>query len=159
MKRLGLSSTRLENQVDADRQPSRPTPHCEASEGSSGPFLEALPGNPKGPTKPVKPALRTPSGPREDMPSQEDGSSRGLATDSKRDMIDYRLCLSPSEVQELTGRIYAKSQIKALLFMGIGFTVRIDGTPAVFRSAVPSSEEGNGGAKSARRKEPRFDAL
>lgn len=78
--------------------------------------------------------------------------------DPDRDKINESLCLSPSEVKELTGYTHVRAQIRALVLMGIGFAVRPNGTPAVFRSSLSVFDihEERQAAKEIR---PRFDRI
>jgi hypothetical protein len=73
-------------------------------------------------------------------------------------MIPTDLCLTPQELECLTGRKKNGAQIKALLFMGIKHWIRPDGTVAVLRSQL-SVDSSDPGKKPGKSKEPRFDLL
>lgn len=64
------------------------------------------------------------------------------------------LCLTPEELQELTGRERPSAQVKALRGMGIEHRVRPDGTAFVLRAHLLNS-----GSAKVRTREPNWSAL
>lgn len=71
--------------------------------------------------------------------------------------MDQPLCLTKAELEELTGRRYSRKQIEALVFMGIKFRVRPDGSPAVLRADLLAEDEDNKPKK--KRVGPRLDLI
>ncbi len=71
--------------------------------------------------------------------------------------MNQSFCLTKEELQELTGFKYPRKQIEALIFMGVKFRVRPDGTPAVLHSDL-TPEKAEEPPK-RRPVEPRFDLI
>lgn len=67
--------------------------------------------------------------------------------------------LTPSEINELTGKVRKPAQVRALRFMGIEHRVRPDGALIVSRSHIEKVLDGVAAPPAPREVEPNWDAM
>jgi len=69
------------------------------------------------------------------------------------------ICLTPTELIELTNRTRNKAQVRALRFMGIEHRVRPDGSVAVLRAHLERVLCGEVSARLKKKSEPNWSAI